>query len=140
MTLSRITTANYLIIRIFIGGVSIASNDSDAVAQEIKLLPYVAKRQFITQNSKISTCKDSDFFANSQKVAAECDFRLTIFNFRKRCSIHSTSSIISSVDGCKGSQTSFRIRKGQAVNRLELFTLQRRKKQFQNLFLFIGLA
>ena len=90
--------------------------------------------------SKISTCKVTDFFANSQEVAAECDFRLSIFNFHKRCSIHSTSSIISSVDGCKGSQTSFRIRKGQAVNRLELFLPPLESKQLQNLFLFIGLA
>ena len=41
--------------------------------------------------SKISTCKVTDFFANSQEVAAECDFRLSIFNFHKRCSIHSES-------------------------------------------------
>ena len=42
--------------------------------------------------------------------------------------------------GCKGSQTSFRIRKGRAVNRLEQFLPPLESKQFQNLFLFIGLA
>ena len=78
MTLNRITTANYLIIRMFTGGVSIASNDSDAVALERVPLKYVAKRRFITQISEISTRKGTDFFTNSQEVAAEYNFRLTI--------------------------------------------------------------
>ena len=58
--LSGFSTANYLIIRMFIGGVNIASNDSDVVALEIVSLKYVAKRRFITHNSEISTCKDSE--------------------------------------------------------------------------------
>ena len=61
MTLSRTITANYLIIRMFTGGgVSIASNDSDVVASKRVPLKYVAKRRFITQNSEISTDKDSE--------------------------------------------------------------------------------
>ena len=49
MTFSRTYTTNYLIIRIFIGGVNGASNDSDVVALEIVPLKYVAKGLFITQ-------------------------------------------------------------------------------------------
>ena len=60
------------------GGVSIASNDSDAVALERVSLKYVAKRRFITQITEISTCKGTDFFTNSQDVTAKYDFRLTI--------------------------------------------------------------
>ena len=62
MTLSRIITDNYLTIRIFIGGVSVASNDSDVVASKRVPLKYVAKRLFITQITKISTCKISKKF------------------------------------------------------------------------------
>ena len=50
--------------------------------------------------------------------------------------LHSFTSIV----GCKGSQTSFRMQKGQAVNRLEQFLPPLESKQLQNLFLFIGLA
>ena len=50
-----------------------------------------------------------------------------------------TSAIYPTV-GCKGSQTSLEIRKGQAVNRLEQFLPPLECNQLQNLFLFIGLA
>ena len=52
----------------------------------------------------------------------------------------SKASVVYSIVGYKGSQTSFRIRKGQAVNRLEQFLPPLESKQLQNLFLFIGLA
>ena len=62
--------------------------------------------------------------------------------FGKDIDRHLTPSFchLSPFVGCKGSQTSFRIRKGQAVNRLEQFLPPLESKQLQNLFLFIGLA
>ena len=45
-----------------------------------------------------------------------------------------------SVFGCKDSQASLGIRKGQATSRLEQFLPPLESKQLQNLFLFIGLA
>ena len=61
---------------------------------------------------------------------------LNLENFMKYIFRQSSISYV----GCKGSQTSFKIRKGQAVNRLEQFLLPLESKQLQNLFLFIGLA
>ena len=93
MTLSRIATANYLIIRMFTrGGVSVANNDSDASALEIELLPYVNLPVFILLfTSQVLVRKDTCFFTNSLKSIAESDFRainITLYYNIIVCTLH----------------------------------------------------
>ena len=58
MTLSRIDTTNYLIIKdLQTWGVNTASNISFAFAQKKELLPDVTKRLFITQAIQINLAK-----------------------------------------------------------------------------------
>ena len=48
MTFNRVIAVNYLIINTFIGGVSIASNDTSNLTRRLLLLLYVAQKLFIT--------------------------------------------------------------------------------------------
>ena len=46
MTFNRVVTVNYLIVNTFIGGVSVASNETSVFAKESTLLQYVAQPVF----------------------------------------------------------------------------------------------
>ena len=50
MTFNRVVVVNYLIINIFIGGVSVASNETSKFIERLPKLRYVSEKIFIALN------------------------------------------------------------------------------------------
>ena len=93
MTLSRATAVNYLIIRIFIGGVNIAAKDASAFVQEISLLPIVNLPVFILLPLNFRRRKVTDIFTHSQSVTAKTSLlKLAVCK----------EAVVQQCDGCHG--------------------------------------
>lgn len=94
MTLSRAVAANYLIIRIFIGGgVNIAAKDTSAFVQEISLLPIVNLPVFILLPLNFRRRKVTDIFTHSQSVTAKTSLlKLAVCQ----------EAVVQQSDGCHG--------------------------------------
>ena len=51
--------ANYLIIRVFIGGVGIINNETSQFIEKLQPLWYIAKRLFIAPKITLIMCKNN---------------------------------------------------------------------------------
>ena len=64
MTFNRRSVVNYLIINVFTGGVSVASNETSKLTRRLLLLLYVAQKLFITQ------CRLNVTYKGSKKLTS----------------------------------------------------------------------